>query len=157
MTRLAALILITIALYPSQSVHAQERPTTSAAVLVLPDTAKWSLCEGWTSGCEALVVHGNPATGPSHLLIRLAPSATIPLIRHASTEHFVVVSGTFIVPQANGQEQRLRPGAHWYVPEGVVHGGFRCGGPEPCMFYESHDKPLVTTPAANAPASPRPR
>jgi mannose-6-phosphate isomerase-like protein (cupin superfamily) len=141
MSKLAALLLVAIALI-APSAHAQQAP--GGAVLTLPDTAKWSPCEG-TAGCEALVVHGDPATGPSHLLVRMAPNARIPLIRHASTEHFVVVAGTFVA-RNGGREVMLKPGAHWFVPEGVAHADFRCAGPEQCMFYESHDKPLVTTP-----------
>lgn len=143
MLKLAALALLTASLFATAALG-QQRPGSQRAVLTLPDTAEWSLCDGWTSGCEALVVHGNPATGPSHLLVRLAPNAAIPLIRHSSTEHFVVVSGTFIATEPNGREIALRPGAHWYVPEGVVHGAFRCSGTKPCTFSETHDKPLVT-------------
>ena len=153
----AALILLAIGFWTVGPIQAQQTPASQTSVLVLPDTARWNTCEGWTSGCEALVVRGDPATGPSHLLVRLAPGSVIPLIRHASTEHFVVVAGTFVATQVQGRDVLLRPGAYWYVPEGVVHGNFRCAGPETCMFYESHDKRLVTTaiPIAAAPAARR--
>ena len=141
MTKLAALLVTAIALSASA---ASAQHAHGVAVLTLPDTAKWGACAG-TPGCEALVVHGDPATGPSHLLVRMTPGSRIPLIRHASTEHFVVVAGTFVA-RNGGREVQLKPGAHWFVPEGVAHADFRCAGPETCMFYESHDKPLVTTP-----------
>lgn len=146
MLRLAAptSMLLALALALAPQAPAQNFAGDTAA-LVLPDTARWTLCGGWKSGCEVLMVHGDPASGPSHLLVRLAPSAVIPRIRHASTEHFVVVRGRFVEEGPGGDRRVLGPGAHWYVPEGVAHGGLRCAGPERCMFYESHDRPLVTT------------
>lgn len=146
MIRPAHLALVALACLAPRAAHAQARPEpTEPAVLTLPDSAKWSACGGWKGGCEATVLYGDPATGPSHLLVRLTPSTVIPRMWHLSNEHFVVVSGRFVGKGEHGKNLVLGPGAHWYVPRGTLHGGIRCAGPEPCMFYESHDRALVTT------------
>jgi len=99
------------------------------------------------------VLYGDLASENPHILYRApAGSAPFPTFWHTGSEHGVMIQGELVGIGADGNEYSIGPGTYWYLPAGMVHGGVRCGEGEPCMWYESFDKPWDSNVVEAAPA-----
>lgn len=80
------------------------------------------------------VESGDPNTGPSVLLAKLAPGCNVPWHWHTPNESVMVVSGA-IELQAKGQKAAvLRHGDFGLMPSHHVHFG-KAVGAAPCTFF----------------------
>ena len=67
------------------------------------------------------VERGDPETGPSVTLSRLAPGCKVPWHKHSANAQVLFVSGTFQLIMKGHQPQILRQGAYAYVPANHQH------------------------------------
>ena len=75
-------------------------------------------------GPQLSVLWGDPATGPSAMLLRLK-RGPIPLHTHSSDYHLVVLRGTMKhwgEGQLEAGAKPLGPGSYWFQPGDKVHG-----------------------------------
>jgi mannose-6-phosphate isomerase-like protein (cupin superfamily) len=66
-------------------------------------------------------LHVDPKTGATQLLIRSPANYHAEKHWHSANETHTVLSGTFIMQDANGQRAVLGPGSFNYMPSGMVH------------------------------------
>jgi quercetin dioxygenase-like cupin family protein len=97
---------------------AQENTFTTSAVL--PDC--------YTDAVE----RGDPKTGPSVTLSRLAAGCKVPWHMHSANAQVLFVSGTFQLIMKGQQPQILRQGAYAYVPANHQHEESCLDG---CTYY----------------------
>ena len=71
-------------------------------------------------GPDLAVVHVNPKTQATQLLIRAPKQAVVPWHWHTANETHTIVSGTFIMA-CEGQKATLGPGSFNYMPSKMVH------------------------------------
>jgi quercetin dioxygenase-like cupin family protein len=87
------------------------------------------------AGPGVAVLHGDPSTGPSAMLISIR-RGSIPLHTHSSDYHLLVVRGTVKHWDEGGTEAAARPlgpGSYWFQPADQVHGD-ACVADE-CVAY----------------------
>ena len=75
------------------------------------------------NGIAIITLKGDPATGPSDMLMRFGPA---PAVMHSHTADYrlVVISGEmkhWVQGQAEADVGTLGPGAYWYQPGGQPH------------------------------------
>ncbi len=85
-------------------------------------------------GARIAVLRGDPATGPSDMLL-LMPRGASPLHVHSADYRLVVLRGTMRHWGAGGRETvpELEPGSYWFQPGGEAHGD-ECLSDECLMF-----------------------
>lgn len=117
----AALLAISTAATPAA--HAQPAP------IVTPYAdARWTpLDPARPDGPAIAVLWGDPASGPSTMLMRFGPAAagTAPRLHvHTSDYHLVVIEGRMKHWAAGEREAAapaLGPGSSWFQPGGLAH------------------------------------
>lgn len=75
------------------------------------------------NGTQIAVLKGDPATGPSTMLMRFKKGGSPPHI-HSSDYQLVVVEGTMTHRSAEQKEadaKPLGPGSYWFQPGGEAH------------------------------------
>ena len=75
---------------------------------------------------------GDPTTGPSILLVKIAAGCSIPWHWHTPNENVMVVSGIGRLELKDGKPVTVRAGAYAMMPSHHIH-QFRCAGP--CSLY----------------------
>lgn len=105
--------------------HDGLQPADGARMVVVPfeDAEFVPVRAGLADSPEIAVVDGDPATGPSAMLMRL-PRASIPMHAHSSGYHLVVLEGTMRHWDRGDTEataQDLGPGSYWFQPRHLPH------------------------------------
>ncbi len=70
---------------------------------------------------EITMLHVDPVTGASQLMIRSPKNYHAPRHWHTANETHLVVSGTFIMRHDGGEKEALGPGSFNYMPSKMVH------------------------------------
>jgi quercetin dioxygenase-like cupin family protein len=78
--------------------------------------------------------HGDPATGPSHILSRMTPGCVIPWHWHSPNEYMLIVSGAYENQPRGEAAFIMHSGDYAYLPSHHQHRGM-CRGPESCIGY----------------------
>jgi quercetin dioxygenase-like cupin family protein len=112
---------------------AQEAHAVHAAM------AKFDVVPNIPECAKAAVAHGDPAAGPSVLLVRSTAACRIPRHWHTPNEQLMVVSGTARLGMKDQTAESLRPGDYAYVPSKHQH-EFFC--PAACSFFVVSDAPF---------------
>jgi quercetin dioxygenase-like cupin family protein len=86
-------------------------------------------------GPDLAVVHVNPKTHATQLLIRAPKPAVVPWHWHTPNEALTVIQGTFTV-ECEGKRIDLGPGSFTYTPSRLIH---RAAFSEGCMIAISVD------------------
>lgn len=76
------------------------------------------------NGPQLAVLRGDPATGPSAMLMKLV-RGPVPLHTHSADYHLVLIRGSMKHWGAGESEATapiLQPGSYWFQPGGTVHG-----------------------------------
>jgi quercetin dioxygenase-like cupin family protein len=84
---------------------------------------------------EIAILWGDPATGPSAMLMRLR-SGSIPMHMHSSDYHLVVLEGTLKHWDPEESEETappLGPGSYWFQPGGLPHA--EACLPQTCLLH----------------------
>lgn len=67
------------------------------------------------------VQRGDPAKGPSVLLLKFRPGCTIPWHWHTAGESLMMVSGTGKMQMKDGKPTAAKPGDYVYLPGKSIH------------------------------------
>ena len=78
--------------------------------------------------------HGDPLTGPSHVISRMTPGCVIPWHWHSPNEYMLIVSGAFENQPRGESAFVMYSGDYAYLPSHHQHRGM-CRGPESCIGY----------------------
>jgi quercetin dioxygenase-like cupin family protein len=105
-----------------------------------------------TDGPDLAVVHVNPKTQATQLLIRTTKQAVVPWHWHTANEAITVIKGTFTV-ECEGKRIDLDSGSFTYTPARLIH---RATFSESCMISISADGPFDINWAGAPPAAKQP-
>jgi quercetin dioxygenase-like cupin family protein len=103
-------------------------------------------------GPDLTVVHVNPKTQATQLLVRATMPAVVPWHWHTANEAITVMKGTFTV-ECEGRKIDLGPGSFSYAPSRLIH---RATFTEGCMIAISADGPFDITWAGAPPTAKKP-
>jgi quercetin dioxygenase-like cupin family protein len=81
-------------------------------------------------------VRGDPRSGPSVVIVMLAPGCRVPWHWHTPNEDLVFASGTGVLDMKDGRPLRFHRGMHASLPSRHVH-QMRC--PRTCAFFSVSD------------------
>ena len=100
-----------------------ETAVSQRAVFLSPAQIPWQNLSPQLGGRspQVAVLHVDPATGATTLMIRTPPNFHVPRHWHAAGEKHTVISGTFILQCDGGEAVALKPGSFNYMPPRVVH------------------------------------
>ena len=103
-------------------------------------------------GPDLAIVHVNPKTQATQLLIRAPKQAVVPWHWHTANEAITVVKGTFTV-ECEGKKIDLGPGSFTYTPSRLIH---RATFSEGSMIAISADGPFDISWAGEPPSARKP-
>jgi len=90
--------------------------------------------------CLASAVEsGNPATGPSTIILKAPPKCLVPWHYHTAAEQLIVVEGKVLTEMDGMPAHALAPGGFAMMP-GKVHHQFACQSTSPCILYVTFDR-----------------
>jgi quercetin dioxygenase-like cupin family protein len=104
-----------------------------------------------TDGPDLAIVHVNPQTQATQLLVRATKAAVVPWHWHTANEAITVLEGTFTV-ECEGKRIDLGPSSFTYAPARLIH---RATFSEGCTIAISADGPFDIN-WAGAPPSAKP-
>jgi mannose-6-phosphate isomerase-like protein (cupin superfamily) len=125
---------------------ANGEPAARTALAIPADAIKWIQVR---PGQETSVLWGERSVGPYGSFNKFASGFDDRPHYHTRDLHSVVVTGTFVVQNANGPAQELGPGSYGFVPGGTVH-THSCKAGVPCIIFVQQDGPGDSVPAGNA-------
>jgi quercetin dioxygenase-like cupin family protein len=99
-------------------------------------SAKFGPIPGAPSCATSAAVRGDPAKGPSVMLIKLASGCRVPWHWHSANEQLMVVSGTGTLEMKEGKRLTLHAGTYAALPNHQVHQAVCSSN---CMFFNSTD------------------
>jgi mannose-6-phosphate isomerase-like protein (cupin superfamily) len=70
---------------------------------------------------EIVILHVDPITQATKLMIRVPKNFHVPKHWHTANETHTILSGTFIMEHIDGERHELGPGSFNYVPAKAVH------------------------------------
>ena len=109
-----------------------EAPTQTPLVLAIQE-AKWE--PTGFKGVKAAVLWGDPESDTrGGELLKMDGGLASPPHKHNYDERVLVISGTFVLIQPAGNDQRLRAGSYYYLPANVMHAS-RCDLGPICLVY----------------------
>jgi quercetin dioxygenase-like cupin family protein len=95
-----------------------------------------------TPACITMAAErGDPAAGPSVLIVRFAPGCSAPWHWHSPNEHLMALSGVFRVDTKDGAPAVMRSGDFAFMPSHHIHRA-KCLGPARCVQYLYSDGPF---------------
>jgi quercetin dioxygenase-like cupin family protein len=103
-------------------------------------------------GPDLAVVHVNPKTQATQILIRAPKQAVVPWHWHTANEAITVVKGTFTI-ECEGKKTDLGPGSFTYAPSRLIH---RATFSEGSMIAISADGPFDLNWAGAPPTAKKP-
>jgi len=103
-------------------------------------------------GPDLAVVHVNPKTQATQLLVRATKPAVVPWHWHTANEAIMVMKGTFTL-ECEGKKVDLGPGSFTYTPSRLIH---RATFSEGCMIAISADGPFEINWAGAPPTARKP-
>lgn len=93
--------------------------------------------EARPDGSSLAILSGDPATGPSEVLLKFK-RGSIPMHWHPSGYYAVVLQGT-VKHWAEGEQEAtsplLRPGSYWFQPPRLVHTDSCVDASGECMIF----------------------
>jgi quercetin dioxygenase-like cupin family protein len=100
--------------------------------------AKFGPIPGTPDCLSAAPQHGDPAKGPSVLLLKFEPACVIPWHWHSLNETLFPVSGLLQVTGKGEKPQVISGGDYAYMPAKHVHQA-KCAGTKPCAVFLHSD------------------
>jgi quercetin dioxygenase-like cupin family protein len=70
---------------------------------------------------EMVILHVDPQTKATKLMIRVPKNFHVPRHWHSANETHTVINGTFILQHGDGPRDELGPGSFNYIPRRMVH------------------------------------
>jgi hypothetical protein len=122
MRRIAARAALALMLAPGTSASAADG---KRMVVVPQDGAKWVPADpARPEGTQVAVLQGDPATGPSAMLMKMKKTDGV-LHVHSSDYHLVVLEGSMKHWTSEAERTSgglLGPGSYWFQPGEAAHG-----------------------------------
>lgn len=109
---------------------------------IAPADMKWEPIPGGRPGVMQVPLWG-PPDGFHERFIRFPPGTAIPVHKHTSDLHIVVISGTYRYAVNGGPEKEYGPGSFVSTPGGTAH---VAGCPAGCVFLEEVNGTYDTIP-----------
>ena len=118
-----ALLLMMFAVSPATAQTSALPPHDGSAHYQKFQDLKWDklVPELGANSPEITILHVDPKTGATQLMIRSPKNYHAPRHWHTANETHTVISGTFIMKHDGGELQELRPGSFNYMPSKLVH------------------------------------
>ncbi|MFN2450012.1 MAG: cupin domain-containing protein [Candidatus Baltobacteraceae bacterium] len=128
------LLTVSVAALASMTIggRAQDFP----ALVATPASAKFVRLPFLPSCMTVAMVQGDPRSGPSIELARIAPGCFIPRHWHTANTRLIFISGRGTHELGNRTPKALQAGDYVYLPARVVH-SFRCTSG--CLVYNLQD------------------
>lgn len=79
-------------------------------------------------------LHGNMATGPATLMVRMKSGCMVPYHWHTPSEELVVLQGAPLAQMMGQRPMMLRVGSYSQLPKNHVH-RFRCTSKVDCLIF----------------------
>ncbi len=122
------------------AVTTSTRVRAEGQVLALsPQNLKFIQIPDMPDCATAAILRGDPRTGPSWVLLRLASGCRVPWHWHTPTEEMVVISGRGRMTMQNGPWLDFVPGAYASLPTHHIH---QASCTHSCLFFSSSDGPF---------------
>jgi quercetin dioxygenase-like cupin family protein len=117
------LIILAASHAAAQATEHQPRAAHDHAIYLKFQDIKWDKIapELGDRSPEIAILHVDPTTQATKLMIRVPKDFHVPKHWHTANETHTVVSGTFIMEHQEGQRHELGPGSFNYVPSKAVH------------------------------------
>ncbi|HXG81922.1 MAG TPA: DUF4437 domain-containing protein [Sphingomicrobium sp.] len=116
-----------------------EKPLAIAAASA---DLKWGDCPaGMPEGCQAAVLHGDPAKPNADILLKVPAGSAIAPHWHSSAERMMLVTGQLAVKYQGAAEANLLPGTYAYGPAQLPHQA-SCRSSEPCTLFIAFEDPV---------------
>ena len=107
------------------------------SVAVSPQTLKFVTIPNMPSCVTAAILRGDPRSGPSYVLLRLASGCRVPMHWHTPGEDLVVISGQgTLVMKDGGAPLKFVPGAYASLPSHHMH---QASCTRTCLLFASSD------------------
>ena len=89
---------------------------------ITPDQMKWDFIfpDAGEKSSKITILHMDPVTKATQLMIRVPPNSHVPLHWHSANEVHVVLEGTFIM-ECDGKREVLTKGSFNYIPKTMQH------------------------------------
>lgn len=107
----------------------------SHAMNLKPEQMKWDRIfpELGEKSAEITILHMDPKTGATQLMIRVPKNFHVPKHWHTANETHTVVSGTFVI-ECEGKRDTLKAGAFNFVPGKMAHEAWTTPGEGTLVF-----------------------
>ncbi len=117
------LIILAASHAAAQATEHQPRAAHDHAIYLKFQDIKWDKIapELGDRSPEIAILHVDPTTQATKLMIRVPKDFLVPKHWHTANETHTIVSGTFIMEHQEGQRHELGPGSFNYVPSKAVH------------------------------------
>jgi quercetin dioxygenase-like cupin family protein len=125
-TVLALLCLATGSTLAQTTVPRQPPPDTATTPLFVNfQDLKWKMScpELGERSSASVIVHVDPKTQATKLLIRVPKNWQVPKHWHTANETHTVISGTFVF-ECDGKQREQGPGSFNYLPSKMIHQGW---------------------------------
>ena len=118
-----AVLLVLVAAARAAGEEPTPIPTTEAAQMIAldPETMEFTTIPNMPSCSTGAILRGDPRTGPSLVLLKLATGCRVPWHWHTSNEDMVVISGQGIISMKDGPPLKFVPGAFASLPKNHTH------------------------------------
>jgi len=107
-----------------------------AVITFDPKVARFAPVPIMPSCATVAPVRGDPRSGPSVVIVKLAAGCRVPWHWHTANEELLVASGTGVLDMKEGKPLPFRPGAYASMPSHHVH-QVRCS--RTCAFFSIAD------------------
>jgi len=135
MRALLILLGVVAALGAPVPTHAEDKDTEQMITLS-PNASKFTPIPDMPDCSSAMVLRGNPRSGPAWVLLKLASGCEVPWHWHTANETLLVISGYGTVAMKDGPPLRFVPGAYTSLPSHHMHRA-RCS--RTCLLFNGAD------------------
>ena len=125
------LVLLLMFAIPAAGVYAQDQPT-----VVNPGDVKFAAFPNSPKCVRGAILKGDPAKGPSVMMLKFAPACSVPLHWHTPNEQVMLASGTGKLTPHPGKPTIIRAGGYAYMPS-KHHHSFSCASG--CTLFLTSD------------------
>ena len=88
---------------------------------------------------SSAVEAGNPATGPSTIILKAPPKCLVPWHFHTAEEQLIVVQGSVRTEMTGMSTRLLGPGGFAFMPSKAIH-RFSCQSKTGCVMFVTFDR-----------------
>lgn len=128
-------LVLGTALGPSARAEGPQAGPASHHMNIRVQDMKWQRIfpEAGERSAEIAILHIDPTTQATELMIRVPRNAHVPKHWHTANETHTIVSGTFII-ECEGKREALGPGSFNYVPSRMHHEAWTTPGEGALLF-----------------------